>query len=86
MRQASNNLVKVVPGVIAELNPAIFQMSATDDFSTIELGAWRKNKEGKLVQLRAGEGDEVNPEDIMQGEDVVVALVEAMKGTNVAIS
>ena len=84
MRQAVTNLSKAVPGMIAELNKAIFNVGIDDAGDNISLGRWERTDDGRLVpSTRAEEDDDSSDEEqsaVLSGDDVVMTIMNIMKG------
>ena len=78
-KQLENNLNKSVPGLVAELNSKVFLMSFKEDTKEIDLGYWKQNSDGSLSQIPPDQVEHVSKEDLVESDDLIYALLDAMK-------
>lgn len=79
IKQLNNSMNKVIPTLVAELNSDFINLKFDKDKKEIDLGLWRRNEDQTLSRLSAKEAVNVPTEDLVQGDDVIYALLHAMK-------
>jgi len=58
-RQANRNLEKLIPGVVAQLNQALFQLDTGQEGESVTIGWWGRTSDGKIVRINAENADQL---------------------------
>ena len=79
IKQLENNLNKSISELVTELNNNIFLMSFNLDIKKINLRYWKQNSNSSLFWIVSDQMKHVSENDLMQDDDLIYALLNAMK-------
>jgi hypothetical protein len=78
-RQINNNLAKVIPNMVAQLNNSLFKLSFNEDRKEIDLGSWFKNQDRSLSRVPPQFLDWFDADELLTGDALIFALMNVLK-------
>lgn len=79
VRQLSNNMNKVVPNMVAELNTQMINMAFDEETKEIDLGFWARKDDGSIQQVSKEVFEGLGDGEKIQSDDVIYELMAAMR-------